>query len=165
METRRIRRLKQRHLRRVVLVMTSIAALGLGVGLALPRSTVASALLLAVSGAILVTIGASADFVAPSHGINWVVRLSPVSAISTAFDSFRSRVLGTSRTVRERVSRRMVGSARDLDRGTGEFAGPVDLLTLPDAVIRVKAEPEAPNEPPMARPSPDRTEASLAGRR
>src|SRR6478672_1396868 len=100
METRRIRRLKQRHLHRVVLVMTSIGVLGLGVGLALPRSITASVVLLAVAVLCLGTIGARADVLAPSHGLNRVVRLSTTSAISTAFDSFRSRIVGTAATLR-----------------------------------------------------------------
>jgi hypothetical protein len=165
METRRIRRLKQRHLRRVVLVMTSIGALGLGIGLALPRSITASVVLLAVAVVCLGAIGARADFVAPSHGLNRVVRLSTASAISTTFDSFRSRIVGTARTIRERVSLQLPGSARDLEQGADESAPPNDPPTVPDAVVKVKSRYERPIDVGFALPSPERSESSLAGRR
>jgi hypothetical protein len=164
METRRIRRLKQRHLRRVVLVMTSVGAVGLGVGLALPRSTTASVLLLAVAVSSLATIGARADSLAPGHGLNRVVRLSPTSAVSTAFDSFRSRIVGTVHIIRERVSLQLAGSAQDLEPVADAPAQPIDVQTIPDAVIRVKSQYERPNRPQLARPAPEGSESSLAGR-
>jgi hypothetical protein len=122
METRRIRRVNQRHRRRVVLVTASIGALGLGVGLVLPRSTAASVVLLAVAALCLGAIGARAEFRAPSHGLNRVVRLSTRSATSAAVDSFRSRIIGSARTIRARVSLQLAGSAPELEQGADEFA-------------------------------------------
>jgi hypothetical protein len=165
METRRIRRLKQRHLRRVVLVMASVGAVGLGIGLALPRSTMASVLLLAAAVSSLATIGARADSLAPGHGLNRVVRLSPSSAISTAFDSFRSRIAGTAHTIRERLSLQLAGSAQDLEQLADELAPPTDLQTMPDAVVTVKSRYERPSRPQLALPAPEGSESSLAGRR
>jgi hypothetical protein len=131
METRRIRRLKQRHLRRVLVVMTSIGALGLGVGLALPRSTVGSELLLAVALVSLATIGLRAESLAPSHGLNRVVRLSAPSAISTALDSFRSKMVGTANAIRHRALPPPTGAADDLAYGADELVRPVDMHTVP----------------------------------
>jgi hypothetical protein len=159
METRRIRRLKQRHVRRVVLGMTSIGALGLAVGLALPRSITASVVLLAVAVVSLAAVGARADSLAPIHGLDGVGRLSTVSAISTAFDSFRSRIVGTARTIRERVSLQLAGSADDLEQGADELARPIDPLTMPEAVIKVRSRYE-PRDTRLAPPSPERLESS-----
>jgi hypothetical protein len=59
METRRTLRAKHRRARRVVVVSSSIAVLGLGLGLALPRSAIASGLLLAIAVLSLATVGLS----------------------------------------------------------------------------------------------------------
>jgi hypothetical protein len=132
METRRIRRRKQRHMRRIFIVMTSIGALGLGVGLALPRNITASALLLAAAVLSLATIGARAEALAPSHGLNRVVRLSTISAISAALDSFRSRIVGTAHALRHRAALQPAGSAHDLEQRGDEFARQVDLPAMPE---------------------------------
>jgi hypothetical protein len=55
METRRNRRIKQRRARRTVVAIASIGVLGIAVGLVLPRSTTASALLLAIALVSMVT--------------------------------------------------------------------------------------------------------------
>jgi hypothetical protein len=127
METRRIRRRKQRHLHRILAVMASIGALGLGVGLALPRSTTASVLLLAMALLGLASIGARAEFVAPSHGLTRVVRLPTTTAISAAFDSFRSKIVGTVHTIQHRAALQSAGSALDREQGADELVRRVDV--------------------------------------
>jgi hypothetical protein len=138
METRRIRRLEQRRLRRILVVMTSIGMLGLGLGLALPRSTPASALLLVVAVLSLVAITARADSVAPSHGLKGVIRLPTTAAISTSLESFRARVVGTThaiRPIRPRAPQRSSGSANVVEHGPDEFVRPVDVNTMPDRAM------------------------------
>jgi hypothetical protein len=140
METRRIRRLQQRRVRRVLVVMMSIGALGLGVGLALPRSATLSVLLLALAVASLVTIGVRAEAVAPSHGLTRVVRLPTASAISATLDSFRSRVVGTVDSLRHRAVPRRAAALHDGD--VDGYAREVDLRTTPDTAVTAMPEPE-----------------------
>jgi hypothetical protein len=113
--------------------------------------------LLAVAVVSLAAIGARADSRAPIHGLDGVGRLSTVSAISTAFDSFRSRIVGTARTIRERVSLQLASSADDLD--SADELGPIDPLTMPEAVIKVRSRYE-PRDTRLAPPSPERSESS-----
>jgi hypothetical protein len=145
-----------------MLVMTSIGALGLGIGLALPRSTTAAVALLAVAVLSLATVGARADALAPSHGLNRVVRLSTTSAVSTGFDSCWSRIAGSARTLRERVSARLVGSPPELE---DDVAVAMDQRATAETVIKVKTEYEPPNRGQLALPSPEGSEPALAGRR
>jgi hypothetical protein len=113
------------------MVMTSIGALGLGVGLALPRSTTASAFVVAVAVLSLATIGVRAESRAPGHGLHHVVRLSAPSAISTALDSFRSKIVGTALAVRHRVLPEPAGTADGFAYGADEFVRPVDMHAMP----------------------------------
>jgi hypothetical protein len=113
------------------MVMTSIGALGLGVGLALPRSTTASALLLAVAVLSLATIGVRAEFLAPSHGLDRVVRLSTSSAVSTAIDSFWSKMVGTAKAIRHRALPPPTSVGDDRAYGAEEFVRPMDMHTMP----------------------------------
>jgi hypothetical protein len=141
METRRIRRLQQRRLRRVLVVMLSIGALGLGVGLALPRSATFSVLLLAVAVSSLVTIGVRADAVAPSHGLTRVVRLPTASAISATLESFRSRIVGTVDSLRHRgAPRRAVAVHGHAD--AEDDARQLDLRTTRDTAVDARPDPE-----------------------
>src|SRR6476660_1239214 len=103
METRRIRRLAQRRMRRTVLVVTSIGLLGLGVGLALPRSAPLSALLVVVAVVSLVAVTSRTDARAPSHSLHGVVRLPTTAALSATLDSYRARVVGTTHALRQRA--------------------------------------------------------------
>ena len=82
METRRIRRLERRHTVRVVAVTIALGAIGVAIGLALPQSTTASALTLAVAASALALIALRADPVAPSHGLRHVVRLPFPAAVA-----------------------------------------------------------------------------------
>jgi hypothetical protein len=106
METRRIRRLERRRTRRVALAISSLAGLGLAVGLALPRNTLASALLSSMAIAVLVVIALRGDAFAPTHGLRHVVRLPMPSAVSATLESFWSRFVGTARA----LSRALVGA-------------------------------------------------------
>jgi len=75
MDTRRIRRLERRHSRRIVIATLAFGAIGVAIGLALPRSASASAVVLVAAAATLAVIALRADAVAPSHGLRYVVRL------------------------------------------------------------------------------------------
>jgi hypothetical protein len=97
METRRIRRLERRRTRRVALAIIALAGLGLAIGLALPRNTLASALLSSMAIAVLVVIALRGDDFAPTHGLRHVVRLPMPSAVSATLESFWSRFVGTVR--------------------------------------------------------------------
>src|SRR5256885_1228787 len=99
METRRIRRLDRRRSRRAIVVMIALGAIGVAVGLTLPRSTTASALILAVAVPSLATIALRAESFAPTHGLHHVVRLPMRSAVSATMESFWSRVVGTTRSI------------------------------------------------------------------
>src|SRR5438552_18106452 len=94
METRRIRRLERRRTRRVALTIIALAGLGLAIGLALPRNTLASALLSSMAIAVLVMIALRGDEFAPTHGLRHVVRLPMRSAVSATLESFWSRFVG-----------------------------------------------------------------------
>lgn len=104
METRRVRRLERRRLQRVIVVATSICALGFGVGLSLPRSTVVAVIVLVAAMVSLAIVWARAEHRARSHGLRRVVRFPTHVAISAAFDSLRSRMAGTARAVREGIA-------------------------------------------------------------
>jgi hypothetical protein len=135
METRRIRRLQQRRVRRLAVVMSSIGALGLGVGLALPRSVTASVFLLAVALASLVTIGVRVGARAPRHSMTQVVRLPTAAAVSATVDSFRSRIIGTARAIRDRVQPQPAAESHDHDETTDESVRRVDLRTTPETAM------------------------------
>jgi hypothetical protein len=97
MDTRRIRRLERRHSRRIITATLAFGAIGIAIGLALPRSATASALVLVAAAATLALIALRADAVAPSHGLRYVVRLPFPEAAATSLDSFRSRLVGSAR--------------------------------------------------------------------
>jgi hypothetical protein len=136
METRRIRRLAQRRLRRILMVVASIGLLGLGVGLALPRSAPMSAFLVVVAVVSLVGITARADTRAPSHSLSGVVRLPTTAAISASVESFRARIAGTAHALRRPAPRPLPGVPYVLDYGPDEFVRPVDVTTGADHVVR-----------------------------
>jgi hypothetical protein len=142
METRRIRRLQQRRLRRVLVVMMSIGALGLGVGLALPRSATFSVLLLALAIPSLVTIGVRAEAAAPSHGLTRVVRLPTSSAVSATLDSFRSRIVGTVESLLHRAVPQRAAAVHEHDGDAQDYARQVDLRTAPDTAVTAMPDPE-----------------------
>src|SRR5690349_15516476 len=121
METRRIRRLAQRRLRRSLMVATSIGLLGLGVGLALPRSAPLAAFLVVVAVVSLVGISARAEMRAPSHSLHGVVRLPTAAAISATLDSYRARVVGTTHALWQRPPEPSPIAPYVLDYGPDEF--------------------------------------------
>ena len=127
METRRIRRLAQRRLRRTVVVVTSIGLLGLGVGLALPRSVPLSALLVVVAVVSLVAVTTRTDALAPSHSLSGVVRLPTTAALSATLDSFRSRIVGTTHGLIERAPQPSPLAPYVLDYGPDEFVRPIEV--------------------------------------
>lgn len=101
MDTRRIRRLERRHSRRIVIATLAFGAIGVAIGLALPRSASASAVVLVAAAATLAVIALRADAVAPSHGLRYVVRLPFPAAVATSLESFRSRLVGSARALWE----------------------------------------------------------------
>ena len=103
METRRVRRLEQRHVRHVVAVVASIGALGLGVGMTMPRNTIVAAVVLAAAAVSLTIMWARAEHRAPSRGLTRVVRLPTKMAVGAALDASRSRITGTARATWARV--------------------------------------------------------------
>jgi len=95
METRRTRRIKQRDARQTVVVIVSMAVLGLAVGLALPRSRTAAVLLLVVA---LVSIAAA---------------MWNASLVQRLRDRVRANVSWAAGTVRSAVQRAFSSSSLD----------------------------------------------------
>ena len=116
METRRVRRLEHRRTRRVIVVATSICALGFGAGMSLPRNTAVAVLVTATAAASLALVWARADRRARSHALTHVVRLSAKGAATATWDSWRSRVGGTARAVRDRLWSSTPAVDDDVDR-------------------------------------------------
>src|SRR5262245_66594142 len=92
MESRRVRRVEQRRVRRVLIVLASIGALGLGVGMSLPRNTVAAVLVLVAAASSLAIVWARAEHRAPSHGLTSVVRFPAKVAAGARADAPRPRI-------------------------------------------------------------------------
>lgn len=109
-----------------MVVVTSIGLLGLGVGLALPRSAPMSALLVVIAVVSLVAVTTRTDALAPSHSLNGVVRLPTTAAVSATLDSFRSRIVGTTQGLR-RAPQPSPLAAYVLDYGPDEFVRPIDV--------------------------------------
>jgi hypothetical protein len=97
METRRIRRLERRRLRRIVALCLSIAVIGVAVGMTLPQSTTASVVLLGAAVGCLVVLVVRGDAMAPLHGLRRVVRLPLRRSISATMESVWRRVVGSLR--------------------------------------------------------------------
>jgi hypothetical protein len=110
METRRIRRLERRRRLHVFAVVASVAALGLGTGLALPRHVAAAAALVTAAVVALVVLWARAEARAPSHGLTHVVRLPMSAAVGASIQSLWSRVAGTARAIGARTRAAFPGS-------------------------------------------------------
>ena len=87
METRRIRRLERRRSQRIITTALALGAVGVAVGLALPRNPTASALTLVLAAGALAAIALHADSAAPSHGLRHVVRLPIRSAVAASVAS------------------------------------------------------------------------------
>jgi hypothetical protein len=113
-------------MRRTVLVVTSIGLLGLGVGLALPRSAPMSALLVVIAVVSLVAVTTRTDALAPSHSLNGVVRLPTTAAVSATLESVRSRIVGTTQGLRQRAPQPSPLAPYVLDYGPDEFVRPID---------------------------------------
>jgi hypothetical protein len=111
------------------MVVTSIGLLGLGVGLALPRSAPVSALLVVVAVVSLVAITTRTDAFAPSHSLHGVVRLPTAAALSATVDSFRARIISSTHGLRERAPQPSPLAPYVLDYGPDEFVRPVDVNT------------------------------------
>jgi hypothetical protein len=99
METRRIRRRARQRSRRVVSSAVALSAVGVAVGLALPRNPVAAGVLLVLAVAALAGIALRTESIAPSHGLHHVVRLPPGDALTATFASGWARCAGTARAV------------------------------------------------------------------
>src|SRR5436305_13370165 len=98
METRRTRRIKQRHARRVIAIMMSIGGLGFGLGLALPRSTTAGIVVLVGAVATLVTLrfqGVVRAAITDNERAHAVSSTFVSSAATEALEWLRSRMVPT----------------------------------------------------------------------
>jgi hypothetical protein len=84
-------------------ISVALAALGMAIGSALPRSTTASVLILVAAIVTLVAIALRAESVAPSHGLQHIVRLPARAAVSASVESCRSRIVGTARNLWRRA--------------------------------------------------------------
>jgi len=117
METRRIRRLERRRTHRTVVLAASATVLGVAVGMSLPQSTTVALVLLACAACSSVVVAARADSRAPLHGLRRAVRLPMRTTISATLESFRSRLVGTLRSV---VPRRPAPTPAALDEADDE---------------------------------------------
>jgi hypothetical protein len=103
METRRIRRLERRRVHRILGLACAVSALGVAVGMSLPRSTPVSVALFALAACALVTVALRDESIAPLHGLHRVMRLPLRQSLAATIASFGSRIAGTARGL---VSRR-----------------------------------------------------------
>ncbi len=129
METRRILRLQRRRTHRTAVLAVLCAALGVGVGLLLPRSTAASVVLLASAAVCLAALALHAESFAPLHGLHRVVRLPFLRSISATFASFGARVVGSLRGLsRLRPSSSSPIVLDELDEDAAAWWGPAAAL-------------------------------------
>jgi hypothetical protein len=97
------------------MAMILLGAIGVAVGLTLPRSATASALVLAVAVPSLAILVLGAESLAPMHGLHRVVRLPLRSAVSATLESYWSRVAGSARGIWGRTSGVASTPREDLD--------------------------------------------------
>jgi hypothetical protein len=102
METRRIRRLERRRVHRTLVLATSLAAAGVALGLALPRSLIGAMAIFVLAACGALVVAWRDDSLAPLHGLHHVVRLPLSRSVSATLASFSSRVAGTLRAVHAR---------------------------------------------------------------
>jgi hypothetical protein len=149
METRRIRRLERRRSQRIIATAVALGAVGVAVGLALPRNPTASALTLVLAVGALAAIALRADSAAPSHGLRHVVRLPIRSAVSASVASLSSRVVGTFRVIWRSTPSAVPDAKPDSDAQAW-------WATRPDPGTEAASLAPAPSEP-------ERTEHAPAG--
>jgi hypothetical protein len=147
METRRIRRLERRRLRRTAVTATSVALVGVAIGMTLPHSTAASVAVLGVAAGCLVLVAARGDAVAPLHGLRRVVRLPFAPSVSASFESLRSRVAGSVGAVVRLRPRPTPLVLDEPDDEADEWWGVRPIATVPPAAA---PELDAPVELPAA---------------
>ena len=85
-ETRRIRRLARRRMYRNVALACSLAALGLALGMALPRSTLGSLLVFVAAASCALVVVIRDETLAPTHGLHRVIRLPLRTSVSATLE-------------------------------------------------------------------------------
>jgi hypothetical protein len=147
METRRIRRLERRRVHRTAVLSTALAALGVALGLALPRSTLGAIVIFAAAGCGALMVMLRDESVASLHGLRRVVRLPLRRSVSATFESFSSRVAGSLRVV---LARRPTPTPQVLDEPEDEaeaWWGPASASVDPLSPAPAESPLRAPELP------------------
>jgi hypothetical protein len=139
METRRIRRLERRRVRRIAALCVSIAVIGVAVGMTLPQSTTVSVVLLGAAAGCLVILVVRGEAMAPLHGLRRVVRLPMRRAIAATTESLWRRLLGSLRALARLRPQPTPLVLDELDDESREWWG-VQPVTPPTAVVDEKSE-------------------------
>src|SRR6476619_3327179 len=153
METRRIRRLARRRVYRNVALACSLAALGLALGMALPRNTIGSLLVFVAAASCALVVVMRDGALAPTHGLRRVIRLPFPTSMSATLESFRSRLVGTLRAVVARPPEPVVLVLDEPDEEAEAWWGSRSPETA-DAWAPLLAE----SVPPVPEPEADRLE-------
>jgi len=149
METRRIRRLARRRVQRTALLASSLAALGLALGMALPHSTLAAVLVFVAASACAVTVVLHDDARAPSHGLHHVIRLPVRTSVSATLESFWSRVAGSARALFVRAPKPVALALDEPDDEAEAWWGPRPTeLSDPFAPLLADSVPPVPEPDP-----------------
>ena len=122
------------------------AVLGVSIGMMLPRSTIASVVLLGTAAACLLAVALHAESFAPLHGLRRVVRLPLLRSISATFASFTARVVGSLRALWHLRPAPSPIVLDELDEDAAAWWGPT--AALPPAALR-PAKSAAAASPPV----------------
>jgi hypothetical protein len=165
METRRIRRLARRRVYRNVALACSLAALGLALGMALPRSTIGSLLVFVAAASCALIVVLRDGTLAPIHGLHRVIRLPLRTSLSATLESFWSRLVGTLRAVVKRTPKPVALVLDEPDEEAEAWWGRRSAeLSDAWAPLLAEAVPPVPElEPEPAHPALEPAEPAVVG--
>jgi hypothetical protein len=148
---------------RNVALACSLAALGLALGMALPRSTTGSLLVFVAAASCALIVVMRDDALAPTHGLRRVIRLPLRRSVSATLESFWSRVVGTVRAVVARRPKPVALVLDEADEDAEAWWGPRST-EMADAWAPLLAESVPPvPEPEPARPELEPAEPAVVG--
>ncbi len=149
---------------RNVALAGSLAALGLALGMALPRSTLGSLLVFVAAVSCALVVVMRDERLAPTHGLHHAIRLPLRTSVSATLESFWSRLVGTLRAVVTRTPKPVAlaldepDEPDEPDEEAEAWWGPRSA-EMSDAWAPLLAE----SVPPVPEPAPARRELAPAG--
>ena len=143
---------------RNVALAGSLAALGLALGMALPRSTLGSLLVFVAAASCALVVVMRDETLAPTHGLHRVIRLPLRTSVSATLESFWSRVVGTVHAVVVTRAPKPVALALDEPDEEAEAWWGSRSAEMSDAWAPLLAE----SVPPVPEPEPARPELEPA---